>query len=102
MCVQWMHAGRSRDGKGAGTMLAYVLSGGGSLGALQAGALEVLLERGPRPQIVVGTSAGALNAIFVAVDPTPRGARAMQRVGQGAQPAPPRPPTLFPPPPPFL
>lgn len=76
-------------------MLAYVLSGGGSLGALQAGALEVLLERGPRPQIVVGTSAGALNAVFVAADPTPQGARAMQGVWHGAQPARLGPPGVF-------
>src|SRR4030043_457218 len=45
MCVQWRPAGTSRDGKGAGTMLAYVLSGGGSLGALQAGAGGGLLGR---------------------------------------------------------
>ncbi len=76
-------------------MLAYVLSGGGSLGALQAGALEVLLERGPRPDLVVGSSAGALNAIFIASDPTPGGARAMQRVWEGAQPARLGPPGLF-------
>jgi NTE family protein len=68
-------------------MLAYVLSGGGSLGALQAGALEVLLERGPKPDLVVGSSAGALNAIFMAADPTPDGARALQRVWERAQPA---------------
>src|SRR3990172_2033812 len=82
-----MHAGGARGGKGGGA--------GGGGGGLRAGALEVLLERGPRPQIVVGTSAGALNAIFVAVDPTPRGARAMQRVWQGAQPARLRPPGVF-------
>jgi NTE family protein len=76
-------------------MLAYVLSGGGSLGALQAGALEVLLEHGPRPQIVVGTSAGALNAVFIAADPTPRGARVLQQVWQGAQPARLGPPGVF-------
>src|SRR4030042_1565 len=71
------------------------VGGGGSRGALRAGALEVLLERGPRPQIVVGTSAGALNAIFVAADPTPHGARAMQKVGRGAQPARLGPPGVF-------
>src|SRR4030042_1923055 len=63
------------------------VGGGGSRGALRAGALEVLLERGLRPQIVVGTSAGALNAIFVAADPTPHGARAMQKVWRGGEPA---------------
>jgi len=51
-------------------MKAFVLSGGGNYGALQAGALEVLLDRGIQPDILVGVSAGALNAAFLAVDPT--------------------------------
>lgn len=54
-------------------MLAFVLSGGGNRGALQVGALQVLLEAGIRPDMVVGTSVGAVNACFVAHDPTPRG-----------------------------
>ncbi len=45
---------------------AFVLSGGGSLGAVQVGMLQALSERGVRPDLVVGTSAGALNAAFVA------------------------------------
>jgi NTE family protein len=76
-------------------MLAYVLSGGGSLGALQAGALEVLLDHGPRPDLVVGSSAGALNAIFIAANPTPQGARAVQRVWERVQPARLGPPGIF-------
>lgn len=55
--------------------IAFVLSGGGSKGALQVGALQVLLERGVRPDILVGTSAGAINAAFLAADPTPERAR---------------------------
>lgn len=51
-------------------MKAFVLSGGGNYGALQAGALEVLLDRGIHPDILVGVSAGALNAAFLAADPT--------------------------------
>src|SRR4051812_25465944 len=45
---------------------AFVLSGGGSLGAVQVGMLQALAERGVTPDLVVGTSAGALNAVFVA------------------------------------
>jgi len=45
---------------------AFVLSGGGSLGAVQVGMLQALSERGVRPDLLVGTSAGALNAAFVA------------------------------------
>ena len=47
--------------------LAFVLSGGGARGALQAGALRALLEADIRPDMLVGTSAGAINATFLAV-----------------------------------
>lgn len=45
---------------------AFVLSGGGSLGAVQVGMLQALADRGIAPDLLVGTSAGALNAAFVA------------------------------------
>lgn len=54
-------------------MLAFVLSGGGNRGALEVGALRVLIERGIRPEMLVGTSAGAANAAMTASDPTPEG-----------------------------
>ncbi len=38
-------------------MRVFVLSGGGSYGALQAGALEVLLELGLQPDMAVGALA---------------------------------------------
>ncbi|MFN2536878.1 MAG: patatin-like phospholipase family protein [Mycobacteriales bacterium] len=47
-----------------------VLSGGGSLGAAQVGALRALFDAGVRPDAFVGCSVGALNAAFMAVDPT--------------------------------
>jgi len=40
--------------------LALALGGGGALGAAHCGVLEVLHERGIRPSIVVGTSAGSI------------------------------------------
>ena len=46
-----------------------VLSGGGSMGALQTGILRVLVRRGFRPSSIVGTSVGALNAAFLAFHP---------------------------------
>jgi NTE family protein len=49
---------------------AVVLSGGGSLGAAQIGALRALLESGVHPDLLVGCSVGALNAAALAVDPT--------------------------------
>ena len=45
---------------------AFVLSGGGSLGAVQVGMLAALSERGVQPDLLIGTSAGAINAAFVA------------------------------------
>lgn len=45
---------------------AFVLSGGGSLGAVQVGMMQALAERGVVPDLLVGASAGALNAAFVA------------------------------------
>ena len=51
-------------------MIAFVLSGGGSLGAAQAGMLEALLERDIVPDVLVGTSIGAANAAFLAAEPT--------------------------------
>ncbi|RIK56696.1 MAG: hypothetical protein DCC57_02905 [Chloroflexi bacterium] len=47
-------------------MIAFVLSGAGSRGPLQIGALAALLEVGIQPALLVGTSAGAMNALFVA------------------------------------
>ena len=58
------------DAAGPGVGDAFVLSGGGSLGAVQVGALRALLEAGITPDLVVGCSVGALNAAFLAVDPT--------------------------------
>ena len=45
---------------------AFVLTGGGSLGAVQVGMLQALAERGIRPDLLVGTSCGAVNAAWVA------------------------------------
>jgi len=46
--------------------LAFVLAGGGSRGALQVGALRALLEAGYKPDMLVGTSVGAVNGAFLA------------------------------------
>lgn len=45
---------------------AFVLSGGGNLGAVQVGMLQALRERGIVPDLLVGTSVGALNAAYLA------------------------------------
>jgi NTE family protein len=48
---------------------AFVLGGGGLLGAHEVGMLRALAEAGVRPDLVVGTSVGAFNGAFVAADP---------------------------------
>lgn len=49
---------------------AFVLGGGGNLGAVQVGQLRALLEHGIVPDVVVGCSVGALNGAAVAGEPT--------------------------------
>ena len=49
--------------------VAFVLSGGASLGAVQVGMLRALYERGIVPGLVVGTSVDAINGAFIASHP---------------------------------
>ena len=51
--------------------VAFVLGGGGLLGAGEVGMLQALLEAGVAPDLVVGTSVGAINGAAVAADPSP-------------------------------
>jgi NTE family protein len=46
--------------------VAFVLSGGAGLGAIQVGILRALYERGIEPDLIVATSAGAINGAFIA------------------------------------
>jgi len=50
---------------------AFVLGGGGVLGAAEVGMLRALFESAVTPDLVLGTSVGALNGAMVARDPTP-------------------------------
>lgn len=63
-----------------GMTTAFVLGGGGVLGATQVGMLRALLESGIHPDLVLGTSIGALNGCFAAADPTPAGAERLAEV----------------------
>jgi NTE family protein len=47
--------------------LAIVLGGGGARGAMQVGALRALFEAGLKPDLLVGTSIGAINATALAL-----------------------------------
>lgn len=66
------HGETCHDGPvgGARVETAFVLGGGGHLGAHEVGMLRALLERGITPDLVIGTSIGAINGAFVAADPT--------------------------------
>src|SRR3954466_14364685 len=59
---------------------AFVLGGGGVLGAAEVGMLQALFEHDVRPDLIVGTSVGAINGALVAADPTPS---AVDRVRRG-------------------
>ncbi|HWV79056.1 MAG TPA: patatin-like phospholipase family protein [Isoptericola sp.] len=50
--------------------VAFVLGGGGVRGAVQVGMLQALFEAGVAPDLVVGTSIGAINGAAVAADPS--------------------------------
>jgi NTE family protein len=53
--------------------LAVVLGGGGILGGHEVGMLRALADRGIRPDVILGTSVGAINGAFFAADPTAAG-----------------------------
>jgi NTE family protein len=61
---------------------AFVLGGGGLLGAHEVGMLKALSEAGIEPDLVVGTSVGAINGAFVAADPSGAADR-LTRLWQG-------------------
>lgn len=65
----WNPPSPPRSTRGRRPSTAFVLSGGASLGALQVGMLRALYERGISPDLLVGTSAGAINAAFLASRP---------------------------------
>jgi NTE family protein len=59
---------------------AFVLAGGGSLGAVQVGMLRALIESGVRPDMVVGSSVGAINGAYFAGDPSLEGVAKLERL----------------------
>lgn len=62
---------------------AFVLSGGAGLGSIQVGMLQALSRAGVVPDLLVGTSVGALNAAWVAGRPGPAGVDALGEVWRG-------------------
>lgn len=64
--------------------VAFVLSGGGNLGALQVGMLRALCEHGIVPDVVLGCSVGAMNGAAFALDPTAAGVARLEEHWTGA------------------
>src|SRR3982074_3336233 len=62
---------------------AFVLSGGCSLGAVQVGMLQALMESGIRPDLLLGTSVGAMNAAWIAGRPDHSGALELGEIWRG-------------------
>jgi NTE family protein len=61
--------------------VAFVLGGGGGpLGAHEVGMLRALIERGIVPDLVLGTSVGAINGAAVAADPSAAGVQRLARL----------------------
>jgi NTE family protein len=65
-----------------GDRIAFVLQGGGSLAAAQVGMLQALAEAGIQPDLVVGSSAGAINGVVFASDPTLSGLARLEALWQ--------------------
>jgi NTE family protein len=62
---------------------AFVLAGGGSIGAVQVGMLRELLAHGVTPDLVVGSSAGAINAAYLAGAPNAEGVQRLEAIWRG-------------------
>ena len=62
---------------------AFVFAGGGSLGAIQVGMLRELTRHGVKPDFVVGSSVGALNAAYFAGAPDAVGVTRLEKVWCG-------------------
>jgi NTE family protein len=59
---------------------AFVLAGGGSLGAVEVGMLKALAAHGVTADLVVGSSVGAINAAYYAARPSLEGVRMLDAI----------------------
>jgi NTE family protein len=71
---------RRSNGSEQKERVAFVLSGGGNLGAVQVGMLRALMEHGIHPDLIVGCSVGALNGAALADEPTMDGVKRLEHV----------------------
>ncbi|MGI9597729.1 MAG: patatin-like phospholipase family protein [Acidimicrobiales bacterium] len=73
-------ADRFRDRLGRGRRIAFVLSGGGNLGAVQVGMLRALTEAEIKPDLIFGCSVGAINGAGFAAEPNLAGVERLDRL----------------------
>ena len=59
---------------------AFVMAGGGSLGAIQVGMLKALARLKIVPDFVVGASVGAINGVYFAAQPDEQGVARLERI----------------------
>ncbi|UVJ45601.1 patatin-like phospholipase family protein [Pseudomonas sp. LS1212] len=59
---------------------AFVLAGGGSLGAVQVGMLKALNKEQIKPDFIVGASVGAINAAYYAASPDEAGIARLEQI----------------------
>jgi len=64
---------------------AFVLAGGGSIGAVQVGMLRELLTHGLKPDLIVGSSVGAINGAYLAGVPGLEGMQQLEAIWRGLQ-----------------
>ncbi|MBB5271240.1 patatin-like phospholipase family protein [Quisquiliibacterium transsilvanicum] len=65
------------------TPTALVLAGGGSFGAMQVGMLRALVAHGVAPDLVVGSSVGAINGAYFAGAPNAGGVARLEAIWRG-------------------
>ncbi|MFZ4720050.1 MAG: patatin-like phospholipase family protein, partial [Ilumatobacteraceae bacterium] len=63
--------------------LAFLLPGGGALGSYQVGVIRALTDAGVVPDMLVGVSAGSVNASLFAWHQGPDGVRRMESIWRG-------------------
>ncbi|MBS2963034.1 patatin-like phospholipase family protein [Actinocrinis puniceicyclus] len=73
----------SRSAPAPDCQTTFVLGGGGHLGAYEVGMLRALLEAGIKPDLVLGTSVGAINGAVLAADPSAASVARLEQLWTG-------------------
>jgi len=79
-----LHDLRRRRARQKPERVAFVLSGGGNLGAVQVGMLRALIEQGVTPDLIVGCSVGAINGAALADEPSLVGVARLEQTWRNA------------------